>query len=116
MCDMAYDNVNQFMGLCLNAPQPISVWRYCTKGSLEDVIHNENIKLDWFFKYSLIKDLVAGMEYIHESPLECHGRLKSSNCVIDSRWTLKITDYGLVQMRVQPKEPKGALYKFFTDT
>ena len=25
----------------------------------------------------------------------CHGRLKSSNCLVDNRWVLRITDYGL---------------------
>ena len=36
------------------------------------------------------------MEYIHKSILRSHGNLKSSNCVIDSRWVLKVTDYGAV--------------------
>lgn len=35
LCDLTCDNLNAFMGLCLNAQQPLSVWRYCTKGSLE---------------------------------------------------------------------------------
>ena len=39
------------------------------------------------------------MEYIHKSPLKYHGRLKSSNCLLDSRWVVKITDYGLARVR-----------------
>lgn len=36
------------------------------------------------------------MRYLHgESPRLFHGRLTSYNCVIDSRWVLKITDYNL---------------------
>ena len=35
------------------------------------------------------------MQAIHNSPIKFHGRLKSCNCVIDSHWVLKITDYGL---------------------
>ena len=35
------------------------------------------------------------MYYMHNSDLGCHGRLKSSNCVVDNRFVLKITDYGL---------------------
>jgi len=39
------------------------------------------------------------MTYLHDSPIQCHGHLKSSNCVVDSRWVLKITDYGLREFR-----------------
>lgn len=36
-----------------------------------------------------------GMYYIHNSILGSHGRLKSSNCLVDSRWMVKVTDYGV---------------------
>ena len=35
------------------------------------------------------------MKYVHSSPIRVHGYLTSRNCVIDARWVLKITDYGL---------------------
>ena len=35
------------------------------------------------------------MYYLHCSGIGSHGRLKSTNCLVDSRWVLKITDYGL---------------------
>lgn len=38
---------------------------------------------------------VQGLNYIHNSPIRVHGNLKSSNVVIDSRWTCKLTDFGL---------------------
>lgn len=39
-----------------------------------------------------------GMRYLHNSPIRYHGRLTSRNCVVDSRWVLKITDYGLPKL------------------
>ncbi|XP_002731955.2 retinal guanylyl cyclase 2-like [Saccoglossus kowalevskii] len=93
--DLRHENINPFQG-CYKEPQNTAlVTEYCNKGSLEDVINSENIKLDWMFKSSLLLDLVSGMKYLHNSPIKLHGRLNSRNCVIDSRWVLKITDYDL---------------------
>lgn len=57
----------------------------------------DEIKLDWSFRLSLLTDLVRGMRYLHSSPMRVHGKLSSRNCVVDARWVLKITDYGLYQ-------------------
>ena len=40
-----------------------------------------------------------GMAFIHSSELKVHGNLKSSNCVVDSRFVLKVTDFGLITLR-----------------
>ena len=39
------------------------------------------------------------MIYLHDSPIHSHGQLKSSNCVVDNRWVLKITDFGLTEFK-----------------
>ncbi|KAK3526850.1 hypothetical protein QTP86_000711 [Hemibagrus guttatus] len=65
----------------------------------EDILENESINLDWMFRFSLINDIVKGMNYLHNSYIGSHGNLKSSNCVVDSRFVLKITDYGLASFR-----------------
>lgn len=40
------------------------------------------------------------MHYLHSSEIRSHGNLKSSNCVVDSRFVLKVTDFGLHSLRV----------------
>ena len=38
---------------------------------------------------------LQGMAYIHSSGVKFHGKLSSTNCVIDGRFMLKLTDYGI---------------------
>ena len=38
------------------------------------------------------------MIFIHDSEIGTHGNLKSSNCVVDSKWVLMVTDFGLHQL------------------
>lgn len=34
------------------------------------------------------------MSYLHASNIAVHGRLKSTNCVVDNRMVVKIADFG----------------------
>lgn len=43
--------------------------------------------------------MLQGMEYLHRSPLESHGRLKSSNVLVDKRWVCRVSDFGLHRLR-----------------
>lgn len=100
MKDIQHDHLVRFYGACLDLhPEPFILTEYCPKGSLQDILENETIKLDWMFKISLMHDIVKGMAFLHSTDLHSHGSLKSSNCVVDSRFVLKVTDFGLHQLR-----------------
>ena len=45
------------------------------------------------------------MAYLHDSAVVYHGRLKSSNVLVDTRWTCKITDMGLRLFREGERSP-----------
>uniref|UniRef100_A0A674N9G9 Guanylate cyclase n=1 Tax=Takifugu rubripes TaxID=31033 RepID=A0A674N9G9_TAKRU len=99
MRDIQFNHLTRFIGACIDAPNICIITEYCPRGSLQDILENESINLDWMFRYSLINDIVKGMNYLHNNYIGCHGNLKSSNCVVDSRFVLKITDYGLTSFR-----------------
>ncbi|XP_062582692.1 atrial natriuretic peptide receptor 1-like [Saccostrea cucullata] len=86
-------NVAKVIGFCVDSSK-ITVVEYCSKGSLMDILENEDIKMNWDFRCCLLWDTIRGLEYIFSSNLRYHGNLKSSNCVIDGRFVLKLTDFG----------------------
>lgn len=92
---LRHENLNPLIGCLAEPPRVALVSEFCARGSLQDVLQQDDIKLDWSFRLSLLTDLVRGMKYLHSTPIRVHGYLTSRNCVIDARWVLKVTDYGL---------------------
>uniref|UniRef100_A0A8C6ZIZ4 guanylate cyclase n=1 Tax=Nothoprocta perdicaria TaxID=30464 RepID=A0A8C6ZIZ4_NOTPE len=104
MKDLRHENVNPFLGFFSDCGLFAIVTEYCSRGSLEDLLRNEDMKLDWMFKSSLLMDLIKGIRYLHHRDF-AHGRLKSRNCVVDGRFVLKITDYGYNELLETQKCP-----------
>uniref|UniRef100_A0A8V5HEE6 guanylate cyclase n=1 Tax=Melopsittacus undulatus TaxID=13146 RepID=A0A8V5HEE6_MELUD len=104
MKHLRHENVNLFLGFFSDCGIFAIVTEYCSRGSLEDLLRNEDMKLDWMFKSSLVMDLIKGIRYLHHQDF-AHGRLKSRNCVVDGRFVLKITDYGYNELLEAQKCP-----------
>lgn len=79
--------------------------QYYARGSLQDVLANQDMKLDDMFISSLIFDIIKGMIFLHDSEIVSHGNLHVCNCLVDKRWCVKITDYGLSEFKSGNAEP-----------
>ncbi|XP_062610157.1 atrial natriuretic peptide receptor 1-like isoform X1 [Saccostrea cucullata] len=99
LMELKHQNCCAFVGACIDPGRILLLWEYCVKGSLQDVIWNQNIKLDRMFMFALSQDIAKGLDFIHKSSIHFHGNLKSSNCVVDSRWTCKLADFGVPSLR-----------------
>lgn len=54
--DLQFDNLTAFYGLSLDKKgKLLSVWDMCRKGSLSDIIHNEEMSLDSTFRSSIVR-------------------------------------------------------------
>ncbi|MGH0182069.1 UNVERIFIED_CONTAM: hypothetical protein FKN15_008245 [Acipenser sinensis] len=88
MRDVQNEHLTRFIGACIDPPNICIITEYCPRGSLQ------------------------GMAFLHNSVIVSHGNLKSSNCVVDSRFVLKITDYGLASFRVAAADCEDS-YAFY---
>ena len=60
-----------------------------------------------------ISYIFQGMIFIHDSEIGVHGNLKSSNCVVDSKWVLMVTDFGLHQLVNERSGSGSDLKKYY---
>ena len=51
-----------------------------------------------------------GMAYLHKSALGYHGHLSSNVCLVDSRWTLKVSGYDINILGSMNKLPTAQLW------
>ncbi|KAM9434796.1 guanylyl cyclase C [Clarias gariepinus] len=94
-----YYNLTKFYGTVKYEYGVFGVFEYCERGSLRYVLSDkisypEESFMDLEFKISVMYDIAKGMSYLHSSNIAIHGRLKSTNCVVDNRMVVKITDFG----------------------
>uniref|UniRef100_A0A914NR89 guanylate cyclase n=1 Tax=Meloidogyne incognita TaxID=6306 RepID=A0A914NR89_MELIC len=94
-----HDNLNKFCGLCTDAPILYAIWKHCQRGSLKDLIAKEQYVGDSFVMFTLMRDIASGLIALHGSFVGAHGMLSSENCLINDRWQVKISDFGLNMIR-----------------
>ena len=122
MSRLRHPNIALFMGI-VSVSDPLSdagfeslyiLSEYMEKGSLLDIIEQVNSQetspftndgyIDWSFERILMCALQAalGMSYLHShNPPICHRDLKSSNLLVDSRWVVKVADFGVSRVMTE---------------
>lgn len=93
-----HENVCSFVGGILEGTTIISImYEYCHRGSLLTVLCNPHITFNQPFRMSFAMDAAKGLGYLHNKKV-VHGRLTSSNCLVDQHWNLKLTDYSISEV------------------
>ena len=104
---LRHRNIVLYMGVCLDESGHMMITEYMEKGSLFDLIHEEESKqqipmerlIEW------IKDITKAMLFIHSKDI-LHCDLKSKNILVDEYNNLKIADFGLSRIRNPLSKPK----------
>ncbi|KAJ8769854.1 hypothetical protein K2173_008936 [Erythroxylum novogranatense] len=106
-----HKNLIRLLGFYEDSKERILVYEYMHNGTLHDYLHDlQNPPLlSWPARIKLALDAARGVEYLHEYavPPIIHRDIKSSNILIDSQWTAKVSDFGLSLM--SPPDDESAL-------
>ena len=100
-------NISSLLGIFCADDVTFLVTLSCSKGALCDVLQNEKFNLDANFKHSMSADLASGLAFLHKQDL-VHGALTSRTCLIDARWTVKITDWQIARLGALQRDNRVA--------
>src|SRR3989344_2141336 len=139
MTALRHPNVVLFMAASTKAPKMCIVMEYMALGSLFDVrpplisaeeklvayrililvdaqlLHNELIPdIPFALKAKMAYQGSKGMHFLHSSGI-VHRDLKSLNLLLDSKWNVKVSDFGLTKFkeemnRTTAKEIQGSVH------
>lgn len=71
MKQVVHDNLNPFIGITFNERSDMMIlWKFCARGTLQDVIYNNKIEFDSKFHAAFIRDLtqVFLLSFPHNVP------------------------------------------------
>jgi len=71
-------------------------------GTLQDVLIKKGVNIESNIKIKFAIDIAKGLAYLHENnPKIIHRDLKPANCLVDNKWTVKISDFGLSTIKTK---------------
>ncbi|XAR52284.1 Non-specific serine/threonine protein kinase, partial [Bertholletia excelsa] len=95
---LRHPNILLFMGAVTQPPNLSIVTEYLSRGSLYKLLQmrDAGVVRDDRCRLNMAYDVAKGMNYLHQlKPPIVHRDLKSPNLLVDSKYTVKVCDFGL---------------------
>ncbi|XP_059458723.1 probable receptor-like protein kinase At1g80640 [Corylus avellana] len=94
-----HQNIIKLLGYCIYGESRFLIYEMMEKESLETQLHGptRGSALTWHLRMKIAVDVARALEYLHEhcNPPVVHRDIKSSNILLDSNFTAKLSDFGL---------------------
>ncbi|XAR72814.1 Non-specific serine/threonine protein kinase [Bertholletia excelsa] len=98
-----HKNLVGLIGYCAEGARRMLVYEYVNNGNLEQWLHGDVgpvSPLTWDIRMKIAIGTAKGLAYLHEGlePKVVHRDVKSSNILLDRKWTAKVSDFGLAKL------------------
>ncbi|XP_060967326.1 probable LRR receptor-like serine/threonine-protein kinase At1g56140, partial [Cannabis sativa] len=94
-------NLVKLYGCCIEGDKRLLVYEYLENKSLDQALYgNQSLNLNWSTRFDICLGIARGLAYLHEESRVriVHRDVKSSNILLDSNFTPKISDFGLAKL------------------
>nr|CAB3498042.1 unnamed protein product [Digitaria exilis] len=95
-------NLVPLLGYCRRKGELLLVYSYMPHGSLDKFLYDQDSKitLSWDQRFQIIKDIAAGLLYLHEEweQVIVHRDIKPSNVLLDDEMKGRLGDFGLARV------------------
>ncbi|KAK3157355.1 hypothetical protein QOZ80_2AG0120090 [Eleusine coracana subsp. coracana] len=92
-------NIIRMDGYCIRGSVGLMLYEYMPSGTLFDLLHarKAQVDLDWIARHQIALGIAQGLSYLHHDcvPMIVHRDVKSSNILMDTDLTPKLTDFGM---------------------
>ncbi|XBJ21721.1 hypothetical protein VPH35_000227 [Triticum aestivum] len=111
LSQVSHKNIVRLLGCCLEVDNPMLVYEFISKGSLEDNLYradNEEL-LDLDVRLSILEESAQGLAYMHSQIHNkiLHGDVKPANILLDENFSPKIADFGISRLLAKGKYHTG---------
>ncbi|CAI9304508.1 unnamed protein product [Lactuca saligna] len=102
LSELKHTNLVSLVHFCIQGDERVLVYEYASRGSLDRYI--SDVSLTWTQRLDICLQAARALRYLHD-PKKPQGRvlhrdIKSSNILLDDKWTPKVSDFGLSKIGV----------------
>ncbi|KAJ1257091.1 hypothetical protein BS78_K222900 [Paspalum vaginatum] len=102
---LRHRNIVPLIGWCYENAELLLIYQYMPIGSLDQHLFRQNRHqhlpvLRWETRYNIIKDVAAGLHYVHHEyeRVVLHRDIKASNIMLDAAFHGRLGDFGLARV------------------